>query len=436
MFWKFLRESIWRPGSRHHALWAVVAISLGTAITAAVLSVSLDVGDKMGKELRSLGANVVVTPVADSLPVEIGGIDYRPVSEGSFIEESSLSKLKEIFWRNNIVAFAPFLYVPVTVEGGAANDAAKSTTLVGTWFSHSFSNKNGENFHTGVRELNASWKIDGEWIDDRDSASADHDCVLGVSFARTSNTKVGAELSIHAAASKEANCKVKGILTTGTAEDNQVLTSLAFAQSLSGLEGKARNVRVSALVKPEDEKSKRDPKSMTPAEFESWYCSPYISSILLQIREALPGTAARQIQAVAETEGKVLNKLTFLMGTLAVVALIAAALSISSIAGLRVMKRRQEISVMKAIGAQDRLVATLFLAEAAIQGLVGGVLGFGVGLVLARALEMAVFDSKLTVNWLLLPLILLAGLIVSFAGTWGPLKVAMSFEPATVLRGE
>src|SRR5690349_4531332 len=125
MFWKFIRESFWRPGTRHHALWAMLAIALGTAIASAMLNVSLDVGDKVGRELRSLGANIVITPAADSLPVEIGGIDYRPVSDGSYIPESSLPKLKEIFWRNNITAFAPFVYVPVRVVASHASDQSR-----------------------------------------------------------------------------------------------------------------------------------------------------------------------------------------------------------------------------------------------------------------------------------------------------------------------
>lgn len=91
---------------------------------------------------------------------------------------------------------------------------------------------------------------------------------------------------------------------------------------------------------------------------------------------------------------------------------------------------------MKAIGAQDRLVAMLFLAEAALQGSVGGVLGFGGGLLLARVLERSVFGTDLTINWMVLPVILVTGLAVSFAGTWGPLKLAMRYDPASVLRGE
>src|SRR3990167_4299673 len=88
MFWKSIRSSLWRPQSRRRALWGLVAVALGTAVAAAMLNVSLDVGDKVGRELRSLGANIAISPAADSLPVEIGGIDYRPVSEGAYIPES------------------------------------------------------------------------------------------------------------------------------------------------------------------------------------------------------------------------------------------------------------------------------------------------------------------------------------------------------------
>ena len=91
---------------------------------------------------------------------------------------------------------------------------------------------------------------------------------------------------------------------------------------------------------------------------------------------------------------------------------------------------------MKAIGADDRLVASLFLAEAALQGLAGGLVGFGGGLALARVLERVVFNAELTMNWMILPLMLLTGLLVSFAGTWGPLKMALGYQPASVLRGE
>ena len=445
MFWKFLRESLWRPGSRHHAIWAVLAVAMGTAIAAAMLSVSLDIGDKIGRELRSLGANIVITPAADSLPVEIGGIDYRPVSEGAYIPDSSLPKLKEIFWRNNITAFAPFVYVPVRVvpQNGTNNEV---TTLVGTWYDRPFNTSGGERFQTGVKVLNPSWQIAGSWIDDSAVAETGKYCLAGKSLAASLHLAPGDAVTLAFGESEsrppsdqspaQVQCAIRGILTTGGEEDQQIFSTLAVAQSLAGLPGKTRKIQASALIKPEDPSSRRDIKAMTPAEYERWYCSPYISSILHQIDEVLPGASARQISPVAETEGKVLGKLEFLMVTLAVLALVAAALSISSIATIRVVKRRQEISLMKAIGAEDRMVSLLFLAEAALQGIVGGAIGFGGGLLLARLIERMVFGGALSVNWLLLPVVVLTGLLVSFAGTWGPLKVAQSYEPAVVLRGE
>ena len=443
MFWRLVRESLWRPRNRRRGAWAVLAVTLGTAVAAAMLNVSLDVGDKVGRELRALGANVVVTPAADSLPVEIGGIDFRPVTEGAYISEASLGNLKEIFWRNNIIAFAPFLYVPAQLIAKADPQSSRqeyATTLVGTWFDRPFTTPGGDRFQTGIRPLNPTWAVEGNWIDDSAPSFREPQVMLGRALAEAMHVRTGDAVTMtvspEAAEQKEVTATVSGIITTGGAEDGQVFASLAFVQSLAKLPDEVRTVRISALTKPEDEFSRRDPKTMTREEYDRWYCSPYISSILHQITEALPDTAARAVRPVAETQGNVLGKMTFLMGLLALLALIAAALSISSLASLAVAERRQEIALMKAVGAQEWLVSGLFLAEAAAHGILGGVLGFLAGQGLARVLGRVVFGSDVAVNWLLLPVVLFVALAVTFAGTWLPLRRAARFQPATVLRGE
>ena len=78
MFLRFVSQSI-RRSPRRKAM-TVAAVAMGTAVATAMLGVMLDIGDRVNRELRSLGANLMVTPKARSLPVEIGGIDYRPVS--------------------------------------------------------------------------------------------------------------------------------------------------------------------------------------------------------------------------------------------------------------------------------------------------------------------------------------------------------------------
>ena len=97
---------------RRRKLLSLLAVTLGIAAATAVATISLDVGDKVNRELRSFGANIAVTPAADSLAVNVGGADYRPAGSGAYLAEADLVKLRKIFWRNNIMAFAPFVYVP------------------------------------------------------------------------------------------------------------------------------------------------------------------------------------------------------------------------------------------------------------------------------------------------------------------------------------
>ncbi|MBI3935228.1 MAG: ABC transporter permease [Acidobacteria bacterium] len=439
MFWKLIREPFHRPRSRRRALWAVFAIALGTAVASAMLSVSLVVGDRVGNELRSLGANIIISPAADSLPVEIGGIDFRPVSEGAYISEASLPKLKEIFWRNNILAFAPYLYVPARIQ---AASSALSTTLVGTWFDYPVVQDNEKEFRTGIQALNPAWKLEGALPQDAvsDPAVAAVDAVLGQSLAAKLGVRLGDAVALHGTSSPSSDgtssqtLHVKGILTTGGAEDDQIFAPLRTVQAWAGLPDKVRRVQVSALIKPEDELSRKGPQRMTPAEYDRWYCSPYISSILHQIGEALPGTSSRAVRQVAETQGNVLGKLTFLMGLLSIVALIAAGLSISSLASLTVLERREEIGLMKALGAGNGLVAGFFLTEMALQGLCGGLLGFVGGQLLAKALGQVVFGAEVEIHWAVLPAMLLTGLAVSLAGTLPPVWRAVRQDPARVLR--
>src|SRR5256885_13184473 len=76
MFLRLVADSS-RRRPRHNLLTGA-ALALGMGVATAALSVSLDVGDRLAKEFRSLGANLLVTPQADSLPLEIGGGEHCP----------------------------------------------------------------------------------------------------------------------------------------------------------------------------------------------------------------------------------------------------------------------------------------------------------------------------------------------------------------------
>src|SRR6266699_6678134 len=157
MFVRLVYESFRRQTRRK--VLAGVAITLGVGVATAMIGVATDIGDKINRELRRYGANLVVTPQEDTLDVEIGGVNLKPASDGAYLDEADLPKIKGMFWRNNIVGFAPML--PVTVNA----DVSGQMTLLGTYFSKQLSFGKTD-FVTGVRSTHPWWKVQGAWPND------------------------------------------------------------------------------------------------------------------------------------------------------------------------------------------------------------------------------------------------------------------------------
>jgi putative ABC transport system permease protein len=432
VFLRLITDSFARQPRRK--LLTTAALALGTAIATATLTVALDVGDRLAREFRSLGANLLVTPEADTLPLEIGGVDYRPVDSGIFLSEADLGKLKTIFWRNNVIGFAPFLDVPIAINSinPSILNGVLRTTLIGTWYRRDVPvPKGGGIFSTGVASTNPGWQVEGSWFSD----DSDHHAVVGANLARRAELRIGQTLQIYFGRST-SNVLVTGIISTGGQEDDAVLVPLAIAQRISGKPGQYRRLLVSALTKPEDVFSQRDPKSMNPAEFDRWYCSPYISSISRQIQEQLPGVNVRPIRQVAEGEGQILSRVQSLMWLVTFAALLAAALAVASTAGTTVLERTAEVALMKALGARRRLVGAFFLGEQWFMAIVGGLLGYVAGMGLAHVLGQRVFGVSPSTRLILLPVILGLAAAVATAGSLLPLRKVMQLDPAPALRGE
>jgi putative ABC transport system permease protein len=427
MFLRIVSDSFTRKPRRK--VLTAAALALGMAVATATLEVSLDVGDRLAREFRSLGANLLVTPASDTLPLEIGGVDYRPVDAGAYLPDSDLGKLKTIFWRNNIVGFAPFLDVPVKIASGKSPGGSREE-LIGTWYSHSVTIPDGSKFVTGVSATNPWWHVAGRWFSD-----GAEEAVAGAGIAQRLGLHAGSSVSIGAGERMRA-LTIAGIVSTGGREDNAILAPLEIAQDLAGRPGKYRSLLVSALTKPADSFSQRDPNTMTPVEYDRWYCSPYISSISHQMQQELPGVEVRAIRQVAEGEGRILTRVGGLMWMVTIAALFAAALAVGATSATTVLERRSEIGLMKALGATHRAVGAFFVAEQLLLALVGGVLGYAIGIVLARVLGLGIFGIAPTLRWILFPVVLALAAAVALLGSLGPLARASHSDPAPVLRGE
>src|SRR5947209_20432241 len=111
MFLRLLFESFRRQKRRKSV--ALLAIAMGMSIATAMIAVGNDIGDKISQELRSLGANLVITPIEDTLDVNIGGGNLKPASEGASIPESGVAKITAIFGGPNIQGSPPVPSAPV-----------------------------------------------------------------------------------------------------------------------------------------------------------------------------------------------------------------------------------------------------------------------------------------------------------------------------------
>jgi len=432
VFPRLLGESIVRNPRRK--LLTAAALTLGMAVATATLTVALEAGDRLAQEFRSLGANLLVTPQSDTLPLEIGGVDYRPVDAGAYLQEADLGKIKTIFWRHNILGFTPFLDVPVSVAGSGTSQQAPAT-LIGTWYEHAVPVPDGGKFTTGLSITHPWWKIQGRWFKD-----GTEECVIGANLAARQLRGLAVGQTIYVSQRDISNSLrplvVTGIVSTGGAEDNAILVPLSVAQTLSNHPGEFRQLFVSALTKPADALSARDPSTMTAEEVERWSCSPYISSIADEIEQVLPGTDVRAIRRVADTEGRVLSRVSTLLWIVTLAALAAAALAVAATSAAAVLERRGEIGIMKAIGATNTLIAGIFLAEQLVLALAGGVVGFALGAALARALGASVFGAPAPPRMILLPVAIALAALVAVLGSLIPLRRAARFDPALILRGE
>lgn len=435
MFARLIRESFSRNPRRK--VLTAAALVVGMAVATATLTIALEVGDRLAHEFRSFGANLLVTPQADTLPVEIGGVDYRAVNEGAYLHEADLGKLKTIFWRHNIEGFTPFLDVPAYVD-----EAGGNVTVIGTWYQHGVAVPDGTTFQTGLRITHPWWQVNGRWF--RDGAD---EAVIGAALAAKFPEKLKIGRTIYVAknniASYERPLVITGIAATGGAEDNAILVPLSIAQNVSNRPGEFRSLFVSALTKPADALAERGERAqtdnsiqLTPTEYDRWFCSPYISSISFQIQTVLPGTHVHAIRRVAETEGRVLSRVSSLLWIVTLAALIAAALAVAATSATTVIERRSEIGVMKALGAGNPTIIGLFLIEQLMLAIFGGAIGFIFGAMLARVLGSSVFGTPAAPRFILIPVVLGLAAIVALLGSLIPLRRAAQLRPALILRGQ
>jgi putative ABC transport system permease protein len=400
MYVRLLAESL-RRGTRRKLL-AVTAVALGTLGATALAEVVLASGDRLAAEMGSYGANLQLVP--------------KPGRET--LPEPSLARVRKIFWRNNVIALAPLYSLRVRTGERVA-------PLVGTWFDHELE----PGWRTGLPRTRPTLRVEGRWPRDGEAEVA-----VGRRLAQRLGVRPGSEIET-ALGGRAESLAVVGLVTSGGAEEEEAFAPLPVVQRLAGRTGFTR-AEVFALTNPEGHPggTVRDPRRMTPEEYEAWYCTAYPSSIAHQINEAVPQGRASVITGVTGATADVLERLRGVLIALAGVALLGAAVGVTAAMTATVMERRLEAGLMIAIGAARQRVVLFFLSEAALLGLLGGLAGGAAGLVAGRLLGSGVLGVE--VDWvpLLIPFAAMSGLLIAVAASLAPVLRALERYPADILK--
>lgn len=410
MFFRILKKSLSKRKGRIAV--AIIAVIMGASIASALVSVSLDIEDKVSREFSAFGANILLVPKSDSVTINIGNINYGSITEQNYIREDNLYKIKTIEnWSANILGFTPYLYSIVTVNN---NGVEQNVVLTGTWFQQEVPEvkTRGENWNTGVKKISPWWELEGLWIDEEDTESA----IIGKSVSEKLGLNTGDTFQVtYFNELNETYYKliVTGIVETGSSEDEQIFVNLDVAQNITNRENMVQTVQVSALC------------NKCPIEV-----------IAIEIERALPYVEAKSVKAVTTGQMQLLEKIEEMMILITIVALFASALGVMTTMTTSVVERTKEIGLMKAIGAENRNIAALFYSESLIIGVSGGFLGFFVGIVLAQFIGINTFDSTINPRFIVLPLTVGISVFISILASAFPVKRALKIEPAKVLRGE
>ena len=404
-------------------------IALGASLATAMLSVMMDVGDKVNHELKAYGANISVVPKNASVISELYDIEDGDVS-GEYLAEDELGKIKTIFWAFNIVDYAPFISTEAVLDEGS------TVTVKGTWFDHHMALPTGEELDAGVISMRSWWEIiDGDWLDEQKLGS--DFCMVGTGIAQKEGISAGQTIRLKGPKA-EKDLTVAGVFDAGSDEDNEIYVPLDTAQEISGLEGKVSSIEVSALTTPDNElarKAAEDPGSLSVSQYETWYCTAYVSSICYQIEEVITDSVASAVRQVADSEGQILNKTQMLMILITILSLIGAALGICNLVTASVMERSQEIGLMKAVGAHNPAITGLVLTEIMCTAVIGGVIGFFAGIGFAQIIGHTVFQSAIEIRAMVVPIVIVLVIVVTLIGCIPAIKMLQGLRPTEVLHG-
>src|ERR1700693_1471288 len=376
MFWRIVRRLF--AAQRGRLLVILLALGASAALTAALLNLQVDARDRLTKEFRVFGANIIVAPR-----------DAKSSGPGVVtLDESVVEKVRQSLPLRT--SAESYLYL---VAGVSAASSAQPVNAV-------IAGKRTE------RVDQSSWK--SAIVTPRDNKNL---CLVGAKAAQQLRLQPGDRLTLKNDKAEET-CSSEIAEAHGDAQDTQIVVSLDVAQRLASLPGKVSLIQVSVAGTPRE-----------------------IRDYITTLAQNIPAADVHGLRQFTDAEAKIYTRVNGLLTATIALVLTLTGLCVMAAMTNVAMERKNDVGLMKAIGGATRRVLRLFLAEAALLGLAGGIVGAAAGLLLSIWLGKQVFGVAARPRLIVYPVAVALTMLVSIAGAY-PLRRLANIRPASVFRGE
>ncbi len=366
-------------------LFLIMGLVIGISTVVTLLSITESMTQDIEKRLNQFGANIVMVPKSDNLSLNYGGINVGGVNYNvQELEQSKLADIRTIKNAKNLSIVAPKVLGPAVVK-------EKTVLLMGVQFEEELA-------------LKTWWsKTSGTYPEKADQV------MLGAQVASLLGFKTGDIIEISG-----QSFNISTILRpTGAAEDDAIIAELTTAQNLLGKEGKLSMVEISAFCEG---------------------CP--ITEMTLQIAEKFPDAKVTAMkQAVMSKMQSIEMFKSFSLGISIIVILIGSLLVLVTMMG-SVNERTREIGIFRAIGFRRGHVMQIILLEALLLGVIGGVIGFTSGNLIAYTIIPLVMKEGVFagINVELGLISILMSVALSLLASLYPAFKASNMDPSEALR--
>lgn len=380
---------------RRRVLYAALGVVFGIMTFVGVLTMSSAAQERIYRQLDKYGANLVVSPAVSSLDQKLGDLTVGTLTVGeNYISEDKVIRMRDITNREIEMALgikeetgpavvAPKLFLNASVNG-------RAVTAVGI-------------DPLEERKLKVWWRTSsGRFPESHDEA------LVGARLAELLPAGVGDSFALGS-----GTVVVAGVLAeTGSADDYQIFAPLKTVQESFGKPGLVSVVDIRALC------------NACPAEI-----------IADAINQDIAGVRAVAVKQIADNEMGVVSKLGRFLLALAVVTLLVGGFGVVNTMLTSVHERRKDIGIMRAVGASRNQIGKVLVYEGILVGIIGGILGYLGGSLLAYLLSPVALDGTVALPvWLYSVIALVLALGVGVGSSIYPAVRAIRVPVAESLR--